>query len=866
MYILSGSVMSFQFPEGYDPCYELVIDPLLIFSTFSGSTADNWGSTATPGENGMLYSSGITNHLNVGGTFPATAGAFQTTYGGNYDIAILKYDSTGAQKLYASFLGGTSNETPHSLIMDKNSHDLIVLGTTSSNNFPTTIGAFDQSFNGGTTVSTNVISYPTGSDITLSRISSEGDVLLHSTFLGGTANDGLNSSGPLRRNYGDDMRGDVITDENGDVLISSVTTSSNFPVANSFNTVYKGGLTDAILVKMKADLSAIEWGAFIGGTAFDASHTLKFDPSGNIVVAGGTSSTNFPVTAGAYQTMLSGDADGWIARVSSDGSLLMHSTFTGTPLFDQVYFVDLNDDGEIYVYGQTNGPMTVTPGVYSNANSGQFVQKFTPGLNELTFSTVFGSGIGIPNISPTAFLVNDCNNLYMSGWGGTTNSSRGFWLSTTNGMPTTPDAFQRTTNGSSFYFIVLTDDATELLYATYLGGNQSAIHVDGGTSRFDKSGIVYHAVCAGCGNGFDDFPTTPGAWSQTNNSGNCNNAAFKFDLSSLRARLQTNSVAFDSPGLNEVCIPDAIRFQNNSTGGEFFEWDLGDGTKLVLPDTASFVHNYQQEGDYFVKLRAVDENTCIGVDSTATLVHVYENTAEAQQDDDICFGTSYELSATGGVTYVWSAADGELPSNTVKPEVDTQYFVEITDSDGCIKMDTVQLNVVPKIDVKFEYELISDCFSRPEVLVRNSTDSNPDETFVFDFGDGSTSDADEITHSYEQDGEYRVKLTGIKAFCTYEQTVDLPVYTIKAPNVITPGITEGYNDRFVIQYGDEGMTPADAGIKVAVTIVNRWGVTIFESNDYQYNWDASGQETGIYYYRVSIGQYAVCKNWIHVIK
>lgn len=869
-YSLSGNVVTFLFPEGYDPCLELVIDPLLIFSTYSGSEADNWGSTATPGENGALYSSGITNHhigTNISGTFPATPGAFQTTYGGNYDIAILKYDSTGSQMLYASYLGGSSNETPHSLVMDSATKDLIVLGTTSSVDFPTTPNALSGTFSGGNALSTQVIGFPNGSDIVISRIKQDGSELLSSTFLGGTANDGLNPAGPLVRNYGDDMRGDIITDADGKIYVSTVTSSANFPVSNSFGLTYHGGETDAVLVRLSADLSTIEWASFIGGTGHDASHTLKFDDDGNMYVAGGTTSTNFPVTGGVYQPVLGGDADGWIARIEKNGASILQATFTGTGNFDQVYFVDVNTSGDVYVYGQTNGAMPITSGVFSNPNSGQFVQKFSGDLSTLVFSTVFGSGIGIPNISPTAFLVNDCNNLYMAGWGGNINIARGYWQSTTAGMPTTPDALQRTTRGSDFYFIVLTDDATELLYATYLGGNQSSIHVDGGTSRFDKSGIVYHAVCAGCGNGFDDFPTTPGAWSNTNNSGNCNNAAFKFDLSSLRARLQTNSVAFNAPGIDEICFPDSIRFQNFSTGGEFFEWDLGDGTTLTKTDTSSIVHQYEAEGTYMVKLWAIDQNTCIGIDSAVKVITIFKNSGKAQNDDDICFGTTYELSATGGSSYVWSTeADGILTSTTVSPEDSTQYFVTITDSDGCSKKDTVQLNVVPEIELKLEYELITDCFSRSAVLMRNTTKAKPDETFIFDFGDGFTSGAQEITHQYEQDGEYTVKLVGAKEFCVYEEGIELPVFTLRVPNVITPGITGGYNDRFTIQYGDVNHTPADAGLKVGVSIVNRWGLTVFESSDYQYDWTASDVDSGIYYYQVTIGEYAVCKSWVHVIK
>ncbi len=871
-YKLEGDVLHFVFLEGYDHCYELIIDPLLIFSTYSGSTADNWGSTATPGERGTLYSSGITNETG-GGKYPATPGTFQTNYGGIYDIAILKYDSTGSQLLYASYLGGTSNETPHSLVMDSVTHDLLVLGSTSSANYPVSAQALDNTFNGGTTLGTNVISYANGVDIVVSRISATGDRLISSTFLGGSANDGVNPpGGPLTRNYGDEMRGDIITDKNGYVYISSVTSSTDFPVANSFQITYGGGVTDAVLVKLTPDLSSVVWGTFLGGSEYDASHTLKFDSRGNIYIAGGTTSTGFPVTDNAYQKVLAGGADGWLAKVLKDGSSIAYATFTGTPGFDQVYFVDLNRNDEVFVYGQTNGSMPVTSGAYRNPNSGQFVQKFTHELNSIMFSTVFGSGGGIPNISPTAFLVNDCNNLYLSGWGGRINNGLGYWNSNTIGMPTTTDAIQRTSTGSDFYFMVLTADATELLYATYLGGTQSRTHVDGGTSRFDKSGIVYHAVCSGCaslnasGEATSDFPTTPGAWSRLNRSNNCNNAAFKFDLSSLRARIQTNSVTFNAPGLDKICWPDPIRFQNLSSGGETYQWDLGDGTALVKADTTSFVHQYVEPGDYTVTLRAIDQSTCTGVDVAHKVVHVYPNNGKAQDDLDICFGTEYTLSASGGAVYAWSLKDQTIITPTVTPEDTTTYYVKITTADGCVKHDSVQVNVVPFIDLDFSYRFVTDCFSRPAVAVRNRTKAKADETYIFNFSDGFTTDADETVHAFAEDNTYTVKLSGIKEFCVYEKEVTLPVYTLKVPNIFTPTVSAGINDTFFIQYGENLQEPAAIGLKVDLKIVNRWGSKVYESADYRNDWTASNIDAGIYYYHLQVGPYAECKGWLQVVK
>jgi hypothetical protein len=878
-YSLTGHTLSFSFPDGYDPCYDLVIDPLLIFSTYSGSTADNWGSTATPGEHGTVYSAGVTNrHIGTnieGGQFPATPGAFQTTYGGKYDIAIIKYDSVGTRFLYATFLGGNQNESPHSLLVDSLTQDLIMLGTTSSINYPVNSNAYDLSFNFGQPVETGVIPYDLGSDIVISRLNRFGNLLIGSTFIGGNLNDGLNvlPSGKtsLTANYGDQMRGDVITDAQGYIYISSVTSSTNFPVTASFGNTYHGGGTDGVVMKLSPNLSSIIWSGFIGGFGFDAAYSIKFDRGNNILVAGGTNSGDFPVTPGAYQTVLGGSADGWLARLLPDGSAIVQSTFTGTIAYDQVYFIDQNKAGEIFCFGQTSGLMPVTPGVYTNPNSGQFLQKFSSDLSTLKLSTVFGSGIGIPNISPTAFLVNECDNIFMSGWGGNANS--GYWstASNTSGMPITPDAIQPITHGSDFYFIVLNSDASELKYATFLGGPFSHTHVDGGTSRFDKFGIVYHAVCAGCG-GFSDFPTTQGVRSNVNRSQNCNNAAFKFDLSSLRARFQTNTVKFDMPGFDGACYPDSIRFQNKSTGGENFIWDLGDGTIITKSktDTASIIHQFQEEGIYYVKLVAIDYNTCRAVDSVTRAVHYYKDVIEVDDDAVVCEGSSHQLVASGGTIYSWTSDVSNFKSTdaspSIQPEEPANYFVSITDSDGCSKQDTISIGVVPSIDLVWDYDFITDCLSRPFIHVTNETKTVGDEILYFDFGDGTTSDNQATNHDFEKDSLYTVKLVGVREFCVYEKSVDIPIFTLFVPNVITPSASANYNDKLMIGFGAQGNTPADEGIPVSITIVDRWGKKIFESSNYQNDWDASSVEGGIYYLDLKLGNLASCKSWLHVVK
>lgn len=877
-FVLRGNRVAFAFPRGYDQCETLVIDPLLIFSTYSGSTADNWGSTATPGEHGMLYSAGVTNPTSLLGAFPATPGAFQIEYGGWYDVGILKYDSTGRQLLYASYLGGVASDSPHSLIVDEATRDLLVLGTTSSADFPVTAGALDISFGGGVTTA-NVIEYANGSDLFVARISSDGKQLKASTFIGGTDNDGLNATfAGLTRNYGDELRGDIITDAAGNVYVSSVTSSPDLLLQNSYSTVYKGGTTDAILLKLSHNLDQQIWGAFIGGTGADAAYTLALSDEGDVLIAGGTMSADFPVTAGSYRQSHAGDADGWIAKIAADGQSLMQATFTGTASYDQVYFLDINADGEVYTYGQTAGSdFPVTPGVYSNPNSGQFIQKMTADLSTLIFSTVFGSGGGIPDISPTAFLVNECNNLYMTGWGGVVNSATNHWQSNTFGMPLTPDAYQSTTSGSDFYFMVLTADASEFLYGTYLGGNNSRTHVDGGTSRFDKGGIVYHAVCAGCA-AFNatnaptsDFPTTAQAWSEKNRSQNCNNAAFKFDLASLRARMQTNSIDFKLPGLSQVCLPDAIVFQNFSVGGEQFRWEMGDGTKIVKADTSMVVHHYAETGRYQVKLVAIDPGTCKGMDSTTMFVDVYRKQGYVQDDDELCDGDAYTLEASGGVQYHWVSEDSVFASHDprpeVKPDTTTRYFVTVTEANGCVLRDTVDLRVVPGIEPLFEVTQVGQCLERPALRVTDRTEDASDAQLIFDFGDGAVSELPEDIHVYEKDDLYHVTLRGVREFCVYERVLPVPVFSVRIPNVITPGSTPGFNDKFVVIFGDEQseLTPADFDVKVALVVYNRWGTKVYESSDYQYDWGGEDLPLGTYFYEVTIGGRAVCKSWLEIL-
>lgn len=890
-YVLKGDEVTYAFPEGYDACYDLVIDPILIFSAYSGSTLDNWGNTATYDSKGNVYSGGMVRNPNRIAGFPATPGAYQIqSAGGNWDIGILKYDSAGSGLLYATYLGGSDTETPQSLVVNAND-ELLLLGATGSVNFPVTNGS---TFKGGVNIDPLWgVPYAGGTDIFVARLSSQGDQLQGATYIGGTDNDGvnfisgiINQSGkqesPLARNYGDQLRGDIITDENNFVYIVSCTRSADFPASNTDTTyLYKGGALDAIVVKLAPDLSSIVWSRFIGGNDVDAAYSIKlFD--NKVFVAGGTQSFSMAGMNGLHVNN-HGGVDGWVQSFSSDGVNVIDGTFLGTPSYDQSYFIDLNEAGEVYVFGQTQGSYPLLGNVYSNPGGGQFIHKLSNDLATSIFSTRIGSGGNTPNISPTAFLVTDCNNLYLGGWGGSANSPTltiqnqtytfNYVGGNTFGLPVTPGAFQTATSGNDFYFMVLSADASEFLYGTFFGGTESATHVDGGTSRFDKQGIVYHAVCAGCG-GESDFPAiNVPSQHQQNRSTNCNNAVFKFDLSVLKARLQTNSEQLDEPGFNTVCIPDRIVFQNRSSGGKTFEWNLGD-TLITKTDTSAIVYQYKAPGTYHIKLKAIDPGTCKVVDSTSTIVYVFQKESWVGGNADICGGTSHLLQAGGGVSYLWKASDGsDVPSSPtpatplIQPEDTTHYYVTITEASGCVTKDTIKVNVIQKIDPQFDLFREGECLSIPGVYVRNRTEDADDAEMFFEFGDGESSDVPELSHRYEEEGVFEVKLTGRREFCVYEKSVTIPVFTVIVPNIITPEEHDGRNDTFVVQYGRvPGVTPADFGLKVSLVVYNRWGKKVYESEDYQYDWAGDGLPSGVYYYDVSVDSFEPCRSWLHLLK
>lgn len=569
-FVILGKNVSFNLLEGYNKNYELIIDPQLVFSTYSGSRVDNFGFTATYDSQGHLYTGGIGSSHALGNNFdtsgyPTTPGAFQKYFKNGSamppvnlpcDITISKYSADGKNLLYATYFGGSGNEHPHSLVVDKDDN-FIFFGTTNSYDFPTTINGYDTTANGSF-------------DLFVAKFDSACNGLIASTYLGGSYNDGLNNidegTGGLHHFYADDFRGDIIPDKSGNILLATVSQSVDFPVTNGS---FGGAITQGqkgVVLKFSPNLDSLIFSGSIGGkSGNEAIYSIDLNSNEDIYIAGGTSSVDsFP---GITNTYFGGISDGFITKIKNDGSQILKSLYFGTNKYDQIYSLELDKSENVFIVGQSLGNIAVSPTVYNNPGTHHFIASLDKNLNATIFSTVFGGSKNNLNITINAFLVDDCGRIYVAGWGASDFTPAS---GTTDSLPVTTDAYKKTTDGRDFYLLVLGKNAENLLYASFFGGTNSSDHVDGGTSRFDKKGVVYQSVCASCQNPgppLSDFPTTAGVKFPQNLSPRCSNAGFKFDFKIPNA---------DFDFAIDTCA-DIINFASKTPDADGYLWIFPDG-------------------------------------------------------------------------------------------------------------------------------------------------------------------------------------------------------------------------------------------------------------------------------------------------
>ncbi len=508
-YRLQDNLLSFELPDGYNRHYPLVIDPSVVFSTFSGSTGgEKYAYSSAYDKSGNFYLGAQARSTG----WPSTVGAFQTIYAGNFDVGINKYNASGSTLIYATYFGGNNEDIPHSLVVN-DQEELIVVGTTTSSNLPIPANGYDRTLGGA-------------KDLFVAHFNAAGTALIGATYVGGSSAEGIyQTMGAANTTFEGGVFWvspcDVVLNDSGDIWVISNTASSNFPVTTGAQqTTYGGGSTDAVLFRLKSDCTAMQYSTFLGGSRKDDGYGITKNHQKQIVICGGTNSPNFPVSFGAYKSGPSGSADGFVSIVNPTTGFITRSTYLGTDTLDMAFKVAVNEQGYVYVAGRTMGNYPVTTGTFSmGANRDLFLEKLSPDLSASLASTRFGNQQSLnTRFVPTAFTVDHCNNVYLAGFR---------WTTGIAGYPLTGNAFQSASGG--FWLGVLDRDFSGVLFGTFYGHGDGAVyHIHQGSHRLDPHGVAYHSICAGSNT---NLSTVTGSYRTTKSNTGQDAASFKFDLS-----------------------------------------------------------------------------------------------------------------------------------------------------------------------------------------------------------------------------------------------------------------------------------------------------------------------------------------------
>jgi len=484
----------------YDHSQPLVIDPVLAYSTFYGG---NYGETASAiavnPVDGSIYVAGQTFSTKATNGIPfGTPGAYQTNYQGGKltgDAFVARFDSTGSNLIYATYLGGSGNDGALGLAVDAGGN-AYVCGYTDSTNFPP--------------YPTNVLYphirslYDNGAktyavDAFVTKLNPAGNALVYSTYLGGNSMDAA---------YG------IALDPVGNAYVTGYTYSTNFPYTpDAFqthlacsNTVYVNA--NAFVSVVAANGGSLSYSTYLGGTNFDVGNAIAFN-NNRVFVAGYTISTNFPITnflAGFtalngntnYNKKLNGYPDAFVTAfdASTPSLSMLYSTFLGGTNNDVATGIAADAAGSAYVVGfttSTNFPYTTTnvpdlsaAFVHTNNNAKHYVLATNGFLTKITwdgsqtaigYSAMFGGkGVNVAN----GVALDPAGNAYVVGSATCTN----FPVTTNNlsGYLSATNSSKKDKGWSDAFVIAFNPDATALLYSTYLGGVErdygNAIAVD----------------------------------------------------------------------------------------------------------------------------------------------------------------------------------------------------------------------------------------------------------------------------------------------------------------------------------------------------------------------------------------------------
>ena len=429
----------------------------LVYTTYIGGSKRDVGLGVAVDAAGDAYVTGFTYSAD----FPTTNGALSANFMGDSKAFVLKLNPSGDALLYATFLGGSGDDYGTGIAVDA-AGEAHVSGYTASVDFPTTTGAFQQYYGGG--------SY----DGFLAKLNGAGSALVYATYLGGMANDTAAA---------------VALDPSGNIYVTGQTQSTNFPTVNPLQATSSEG--DAFVVKMSA-AGQVEYSTYLGGTGLTNGTGIAADAAGNAYVTGSTDTSDFPVTANAYQGVNNGLYNAFVATLNTYGSML-NATYLGGCGSDIGYGIALDGFGNIIIAGSTNSiDFPIQAAVQSAYGGGgdAFVAAFANQLNSLEYATYFG---GSGNDLAAGIAADSAGNAYITGWTSSGQSSLG--------LPITAGAFQPTGMGGIDAFFAKLSSAS----APQMVSPAPGITLSGSSADFSWnaiSGATEYQLTVG---------TTPGA-------------------------------------------------------------------------------------------------------------------------------------------------------------------------------------------------------------------------------------------------------------------------------------------------------------------------------------------------------------------
>ncbi|MEP7362387.1 MAG: SBBP repeat-containing protein [Acidobacteriota bacterium] len=327
--LLSANRVGFDLGQ-YDPKRKLIIDPVL-FSTFIGGTEDERAYGVAADSSGNIFVVGSTSSNN----FPTSNGAYDQTYGGGgMDAFVVKLNSTGTQRIFSTYLGGNGADTALRVQTDSQGNPYVT-GTTRSRDFPTTGGAPQRELKGG-------------QDIFLCKLSAQGDRLLYSTFLGGTLDDTVST---------------ILVDANGAALVGGTTNSNDLATTpDAYQKATRGG-TEGWFAILNPQGTATAYLSYMGATGNDTLNSVALSSSGNLYFTGQTDSPNFPTTPDAWFPSITGGVDAYLVRLSADRSVIEYATLMGGKNTDTGTEIVVDRSETVLVAGTTSSTdfPTITP-------------------------------------------------------------------------------------------------------------------------------------------------------------------------------------------------------------------------------------------------------------------------------------------------------------------------------------------------------------------------------------------------------------------------------------------------------------------------------------------------------------------------